>query len=189
MLELLIGLVIFFGIHSISIFAMPLRDRLAAKSPLGWKAIYSLISLLGIVLAVRGYADLKQTAAMLYASPLWLRDVAAGLLLPSFVLFFAPYFPGRIKNSLRHPQLLALILWAGVHLLLNGSLADVLLFGSFLVWGIVDRISMNNRETRTVPHAPESKANDIILVVVGLGIYLAVVFWAHEAWFGIRPIS
>lgn len=186
---LLIGLVLFFAIHSVSIFAPSLRDRLAAKSENGWKAFYSVISIVGIVLVVKGYAELREAPTLLYESPVWLRHVAALLLLPVFVLFFAPYFPGKIKNAVGHPQLVAVKLWALAHLLVNGTLADVLLFGSFLVWAVVDRISMKRRPQRPLPGAPESKANDVIIIVLGLALYGATVFWLHEAVLGVAPFG
>ncbi len=189
MLLLLSGIVLFFGIHSVSIFALPLRDRLAAKSPMGWKAIYAVASLIGLVLMAKGYADLRVTPTLLYASPVWLRHVAALLLLPVFILFIAPYFPGRISTAAKHPQLLAVKLWAVSHLLVNGMLADVLLFGSFLAWAVIDRISLKRRTYRPVPAMPYSGTNDIIVVVVGLAIYLATVFWLHEALIGVRPFA
>ena len=157
MLQLLLGLVLFFGMHSMSIVALPLRDRLAAKSEIGWKSLYGIVALIGIILMARGYADLRQAPTLLYVSPVWLRHVAAVLLLPTFVLFLAPYFPGRIKSALKHPQLVAVKIWALAHLLVNGTLADVLLFGSFLLWAVAARISMKSRIARTVPGAPESR--------------------------------
>ena len=184
---LIIGLVLFLGIHSISIVALSLRDKMAAKCELGWKLFYSLVSLVGIVLIVKGYVDLRQTPTVLYATPLWMRHVAATLLLPVFVLFLVPYFPGRIKNVIKHPQLLAVMLWAVAHLLVNGTMADVILFGSFLIWAIADRISMMNRVTRPVPGAPKSNLNDVIVIVAGLGLYLVMAFWLHEVLFGVRP--
>lgn len=189
MMSLLVGLVLFFGIHSVSIVAPPLRDRLAAKSDLGWKAFYSVISLIGIVLVVKGYGDLRETPTLLYESPVWLRHVAALLLLPVFVLFLAPYFPGKIKNAVGHPQLVAVKLWALAHLLVNGALADVLLFGAFLVWAVADRISMKGRAMRPLPGAPASKANDAIILAVGLALYAATAFWFHEILLGVRPFG
>lgn len=187
MLQLLIGIVLFFGAHSASIVALPVRDRMVAKNELAWKALYALASLAGIVLMVRGYAELRSAPTVLYATPYWMRHVAALLLLPVFVFFIAPYFPGRIKTALKHPQLVAVKLWAFAHLLVNGMLADVLLFGSFLVWAVVDRISLKNRPQRPLPGAPESGINDAIIVVVGLGLYAVFAFWAHEWLFGVRP--
>jgi len=187
MAKLIVGLVLFLGIHSISIVALSLRNNLAAKSELGWKLFYSLVSLIGIILIVKGYAELRQTPTLLYVTPIWLRHVAATLLLPVFVLFLAPYFPGRIKNVTKHPQLMAVMLWAVAHLLVNGTLADVVLFGSFLIWAVADRVSMMNRVSRPVPGAPAARLNDVIVVVFGLGLYLVTVFWLHEWLFGVRP--
>jgi len=186
---LVLGIVLFLGMHSVSIAALPLRDRLAAKSELGWKAFYSLVSLVGIVLIVTGYGELRQSPTILYESPVWLRHVAALLLLPVFVLFLAPYFPGRIKSALGHPQLVAVKLWAVAHLLVNGILADLLLFGPFLVWAVADRISMKGRPARPLPGAPESKANDAIIVVGGLALYAAFVIWFHEMLIGVSPFG
>lgn len=187
MTQLLVGLVLFFGLHSISIVALPLRDSLAAKSELGWKLFFGLVSLAGIVLITKGYADLRQTPTYLYVLPAWLSHVTALLLLPVFVLFLAPYFPGRIKSSIRQPQLTAVKIWAVAHLLVNGTLADVLLFGSFLAWAVADLLSMRNRVSRPLLGAPESPANDIILVVAGLGLYVGFVFWLHELLIGVKP--
>jgi len=189
MLQLLLGIALFFGMHSASIVALPLRDRIATRSENGFKAIYALVSLVGIVLMVRGYADLRQTPTYLYVPPVWLRHVAALLMLPVFAFFVAPYFPGRIKTALKHPQLLAVKTWAVAHLLVNGTLADVLLFGSFLLWAVADRISLKHRVPRPLQGAPESKANDAIVIVVGLLLYVAFAFWAHEALFGMRPFA
>ncbi|MDH3554091.1 MAG: NnrU family protein [Gammaproteobacteria bacterium] len=189
MLQLLLGIVFFFGIHSASIVALPLRDTIAAKSEIGWKAIYAMISLVGIVLMARGYADLRQTPTVLYVTPVWMRHVAALLMLPVFSFFIAPYFPGRIKTALKHPQLVAVKTWAVAHLLVNGTLADVLLFGSFLIWAVVDRVSLKNRVARPLPGAPESKTNDVIVIVVGLVLYAVFAFWAHEALFGVRTFA
>lgn len=184
MLQLLIGIVLFFGMHSISIAAEPTRNRFAARSELGWKAFYGVVSLVGVILMVRGYSDLRQTPIFLYIPPVWLQQVATVLMLPVFVLFLAPYFPGKIKTVTKHPQLASVKLWAFSHLLANGTVADVLLFGSFLAWAVADRISMKRRVARPLPGAPESKANDIILVVVGLLVYAAFVLWLHQMLIG-----
>ncbi len=188
MLQLVLGLVFFFGMHSMSIVALPLRDKLALKSEIGWKLIYGVVSLIGLILMLRGYAELRLAPTILYVAPVWLYHVAAVILLPTFVLFLAPYFPGRISSATKHPQLVAVKIWAVSHLLVNGTLADMLLFGSFLLWAVADRISMKSRVARPIPGAPESRANDIVLVVVGLTLYAATVFWLHEMLFGVRPL-
>ncbi len=187
---LLIGLVLFLGMHSISIFAEGFRDRMAEKSEIGWKAAYSIVSLAGFVLIVQGYADARLEPTLLYTTPSWMAHVAALLLLPVFIFFFAPYFPGRIKTVTKHPQLIAAKLWAVSHLLVNGMLADVILFGAILAWAVADRISMKRRTTRSVPGMPETGViNDVILVVLGLGAYVVFAMWLHAAWIGVAPFK
>jgi len=185
--KLLLGLVLFFGIHSVSIVALPLRNKLATQSEIGWKLFYSAISLLGIVFMVRGYTDLSLAPTVIYTSPVGLRYVAIILLLPIFILSLAAYFPGRISRTVKHPQLIALMIWALAHLLVNGALAGALLFGSFLLWAVIDRISMMKRPSRSVLSMPQTGANDIILIVAGLALYAVFVFGLHEVLFGVRP--
>ncbi len=185
MTQLLIGLVLFFGLHSVSIVAGGWRDRMAASSPIGWRLAYSLLSVVGLVLIVRGYGELRMTPTVLYTTPYWMRYVSAVLLLPVFILFLAPYFPGRIKTAAKHPLLAATKLWALAHLLVNGTLADVLLFGSFLAWAVANRISFKRRPVRPLPGAPASGANDLIIVVLGLALYGVTLVWAHGALFGV----
>ncbi|MEJ2602933.1 MAG: NnrU family protein [Gammaproteobacteria bacterium] len=189
MLLLILGLVLFLGMHSVSIAAEGFRDRMAAKSEIGWKAFYGVVSIAGIYLIVKGYADARLDPVVLYVPPVWLKHLAALLLLPVFVLFFAPYFPGRIKSATGHPQLVAVKLWAVAHLLVNGTLADVILFGSFLAWAVVDRISMKRRTQRPIPSAPPRGINDVLLVFAGLGVYVTFVLWLHQAWFGVAPFG
>ncbi len=189
MTTLLLGLLLFLGIHSVSIVASGLRDRLAARSELAWKAFYSLAAIVGLYLIVRGYAAARMEPVVLYLPPAGLRHVAALLLLPVFILFFAPYFPGRIKTATRHPQLIAVKLWAVAHLLVNGMLADVVLFGSILVWAIVDRISMKHRVARPVPGVPPTAMNDALLIVIGTAGYVLMVTWLHRVWFGVSPFG
>ena len=162
---------------------------MAARSEIGWKAAYGIISLVGIVLVIRGYADARLDPVYLYIPPTWLRHLAALLLLPVFVLFLAPYLPGRIKTAAKHPQLVAVKLWAVAHLLVNGTVADVVLFGAFLAWAVADRISLKRRVSRPVPGAPASPMNDVILVAVGLGAYVAFALWLHVAWIGVAPFG
>jgi uncharacterized membrane protein len=188
MTALIAGIVIFFGIHSISVVALPLRDKLLQTSEIGWKGFYTLLSLAGFYLIVTGYADARLDPGYLYTSPVWMRYISAVLLLPVFVLFLATYFPGKISAATKHPQLVAVKLWALSHLLVNGTLADVLLFGSFLAWAVAVRISMKRRPVRSVPGLPESRVNDIIILVAGLGLYVAFALWLHPMWIGIPVI-
>ena len=149
---LLLGLVLFFGVHSVSIVSDPWRNRVAAKlGEMTWQGIYALVSIAGFVLIVWGYGLARHVPVLVYVPPGWLRPVAMLLLVPVFPLLLAAYLPGRIKAVTRHPMLLAIQLWALAHLLVNGKLADVLLFGAFLVWAVLDRISMMRRTQRPIP--------------------------------------
>lgn len=182
---LILGLVIFLGVHSISIFAEPWRGRMARR--LGewpWKGLYSVVAIAGFVLIVCGYGLARQDPTWLYMPPTWMRHVAFLLLLPVFPLLLAAYFPGRIQATLKHPMLVAVKLWALAHLLTNGAAADVLLFGSILAWAVADRISLKHRRPRPVPALPRSNWNDAIAVAGGLAIYLAFVLWLHRILIG-----
>lgn len=185
---LILGLVLFLGVHSVSIVAWQWRDRMAARSEGKWKAIYSLIAAVGLVLIIYGYGQARQDPTVLYAPPFWTRHLAALLMLPVFPILFAAYLPGRIKSALKHPMLVAVKLWAVAHLIANGMLADVLLFGGLLVWAVADRISLKRRPPRPTPVASTSAANDIIAVVAGLAVYFAFVFWLHVRLIGV-PVA
>src|SRR3984957_2844329 len=188
---LVAGLVIFLGVHSIAIFAPDVRARARARlGEGGWKGIYALISLIGFVLIVYGFGVARQSPVVLYTPPHWMRHVAFLFMLPVFPLLIAAYLPGRIKTATKHPMLAAVKFWAFAHLLANGSLADVLLFGGFLGWAVADRISMKRR---TVPQvlrtAPPGPWNDVIAVVLGLAVYALLIGWAHLRLFGVAPLN
>ncbi len=177
---LVAGLLLFLGVHSVSIVSVAWRDSVAERiGENAWKGIYSVLALAGLVLIIYGYGLARQAPVVLYVPPLWLRYVAIGLMLPVFVLLLAPYFPGRIAATAPHPMLLATKLWALAHLMANGMLADVVLFGSFILWAGMDRVSMKRRALRPLPGLPKSRWNDLILLVLGLGIYAAFIGGLH----------
>ncbi len=188
---LIIGLLLFFGIHSLSIVALPLRDRLRARFGEGpWKGIYSLVSLAGFLLILKGYGDARATPELLYSMPGWTRHLMATLMLPVFPLLFAAYLPGRIRSMVGHPMLCATALWSAAHLLGNTTLADALLFGSFLAWALLDWWSLTRRRSpRAMRRAAPSRWNDVIAVLGGLTVYVLVVFWAHLAVIGVAPFT
>jgi|SRR5579859_2495590 len=190
MMTLILGLGLFLGVHSVSIIAPGWRDRAAARlGAVPWKGLYSLTSIAGFALLLVGYAAARTQPVWLYIPPSWMRYVAAALMLPVFPLFLAPYLPGRIKSATRHPLLLATVLWALAHVLSNGTLHDVVLFGGFLVWAVVDLISLRRRAPRPVPGAPPSAANDWIALGLGLGLYALTVLWAHARVIGVAPLG
>lgn len=183
---LIAGLVLFLGIHSISIINEGLRDRLSASmGDIPWKIVYSVISIAGFYLLIKGYGEARIGAAVLYDTPHWFRYINYVLMLFVFPLFLAANFPGKIKAAAKHPLLAATKIWAFSHLLVNGNMADVILFGSFLAWAVLDRISMKRRVQRPIAGMPESPKNDLICIVVGLGIYAGFFMWFHAKWIGV----
>lgn len=187
---LIIGLVLFLGIHSVSIIVPAWRDQqVAQRGEAAWKGLYAVVSLIGFVLLLYGYGAARQTPIVLYTPPSALRHLGLLLMLPVFPLLLAAYLPGRIKAAAKHPLLVAIKLWALAHLLANGNLADVLLFGGFLAWAVADRISLKRRVARAVPGAPAGAANDVIAVVGGLALYVVFLLWAHRWLIGVPPLS
>jgi uncharacterized membrane protein len=189
MTQLIIGLVVFLGIHSISIVAPGWRDRTMARIGGGaWKGLYSLLAIVGLVLIVHGYGIARQTPIIVWVPPRWLRDTVVMLMVFVFPLLFAAYLPGRIRDIARHPMLLAVKIWALLHLLANGAVADMLLFGSILLWAGADRASLKRRPPRPAPALPASRWNDWIAVIAGFGVYAVLVNGGHLWLIGV-PIG
>ena len=179
---LVLGLLLFFLPHSIGIVASKWRERVLLHwGPGLWKGLYSLFSAGGFALIVIGFAQARRTPIWLYVPPYWLHYVTFLLMLPVFPLLLATYLPGRIQHAAKHPMLAAVKIWATAHLLVNGTLSDVLLFGSFLLWAVFDRISLKYRVVAAVPAAPLSPYNDILVVVLGLALYV-LTLWRLHAW-------
>ncbi len=193
MIILLLGLVLFLGVHSVSIAAPGWRAaQIARRGEGAWKGLYSIAAAIGLALLIVGYGLARREPVVLYTPPAGLRHLALLLMLPVFPLLFAAYLPGRLRSLARHPMLLAVKLWATAHLLANGTLADVLLFGGFLAWAVVDRISVKRRpaaQAHAVPGAPPGVMNDLIAVGGGLAVYAIFVFWAHRWLFGVSPLA
>ncbi len=183
---LLAGLILFLSIHSLSIVYAPLRDRLAERlGVIGWQALYSLVAIAGMALIVIGYGIARQEPIVLYVPAPWLRHGAFLLLLFVFPLLLAAYLPGRIQDAVRHPMLAATKIWAFAHLLANGMLHDAVLFGAFLGWAVIDRISLQRRNSAPPPGAPRARYNDGIAVVAGTGLYLWFVLHGHGWLLGV----
>ena len=188
--KLILGLVAFFGVHSISLLALDWRNRAAERlGTRAWQALYSIASFVGIYLLVSGYSAARRSAAVLYVPPSWTRYLAALLMLPVFVLALASVLPGRIRVRSRHPLLIATMLWAVAHLLTNGGVADLLLFGTFLAWAVVVRLSLDRRPSRPKFKLSASTANDAIAVAGGLALYAIFVLWLHVRWFGVPVLA
>ena len=192
MIVLLLGLILFLGVHSVSIAAPGWRGATITRLGEGpWKAIYSVAAGIGLALLIVGYGMARREPLVLYTPPVPLRHLALLLMLPVFPLLFAAYLPGRLSRLARHPMLLATKLWATAHLLANGTLADVLLFGGFLAWAVADRISVKRRppeQAHAVPGAAPRPMNDWLAIVGGLTVYALIVLWAHRLLFGVSPL-
>ena len=190
MLMLIFGLVLFLGVHSLAIVAPGWRAaQIARRGEKTWKGIYAIVSLAGFVLLVYGYGQARLSPLVLYTPPAAMRHLALLLMLPVFVLLFASSLPGRIRTATRHPMLLATKLWATAHLLANGTLADVLLFGGFLAWAVADRISLKHRATSAGPAAAGKPLNDVIAVAGGLALYVVFLLWGHRWLIGVSPLG
>ena len=182
MIQLSAGLALFLGAHSLSIVGPKWRDRAVERIGLRpWQGIYALISIAGLILIFRGYADVRNQTHYLYVLPRWINAITMTLMLPVFPLLLATYLPGGLRSAAKHPTLVAVKLWAFAHLLANGSVADVVLFGSVLAWAVADRISLKRRPPRAAPAAPTGPWNDVIAVVGGLLLYSLMLQWGH-AW-------
>ena len=177
---LIIGLVIFLGLHSVRIFADGWRDDKKAQWGEGaWKGLYSVASIIGLALIVWGYGLARQQPVVLWVPPVATRHIAALLMLFAFILLAAAYVPGNaIKSKLRHPMTLSVKTWALAHLLANGNLADVVLFGSFLIWAVLCFIAARKRDRAADTVYPAGKAvPTVITIVIGLvayGVFAAV---------------
>ncbi len=188
---LILGLLLFLGIHSIRIVAEPARQGLIERLGLwGYKGLYSAIALVGFGLIIVGYGQARLEPTVLYQLPVGVRHMSLLLLVPAFPALLAAYFPGRISDKLKHPMLVAVKIWAVAHLLANGTLADVLLFGGFLTWAVLDRISVGRRaSTGGGAQLPRTPFNDVIVIAGGLGLYVAFLFWLHPLLIGVPAVG
>lgn len=189
---LILGLVLFLGMHSTRIVADGFRSAQVARLGVnGWKAIYSVISIAGFVLLVYGYGLARESPTVLFVPPPWMRHVTALLTIPAFVLLAAAYVPGtRIKRAVGHPMVAGVKIWAFAHLLSNGTLADVVLFGTFLAWAVFDYVAARRRDRASgTVYATGPVARDVTAVAIGLAAYVVFAFWLHAWWIGVRPFG
>jgi uncharacterized membrane protein len=193
MMLLIVGLILFLGVHLLPT-SPELRAGLQARlGTNGYKAVFSLLSLAGLIVIVLGYHKLQLHPGknpILWNPPEWTRHFAAGLMLPAMVLLVASVIPSRIRTTIRHPMLSAIKIWALAHLISNGDLGGVLLFGSFLAFAVYDRISVKRRGALgPLGNAkPPSVVNDVIVIVLGIALYAALLFGGHAWLFGVSPL-
>jgi uncharacterized membrane protein len=189
---MLLGMVLFLGVHSVRIVADGGRDSLIRRlGPGAYKGLYSLASIAGFVLIVWGYGLTRTAPVDLWMPPVWTRHVAALLTIPAFVLLAAAYVPGTaIKAAVGHPMVMGVKVWAFAHLISNGRLADVVLFGGFLAWAVLLYIASRKRDRRTgTRYVAGPASRDVIAIVAGLAAWAAFAFWLHGALIGVRPFG
>ena len=179
------GLALFFSAHTFILF----RDARAAAidklGMLGYRGLFSLVSIGGFVLLVMGYADAPRVTV--WAPPPWLRHVTMLLMLPTFVILVAAYVPGYIKAKLKNPMLIAVKTWALAHLLSNGDLASMVLFGAFLTFGVIDLIAVKRSGRSAVVESPKA-IYDVVAVIAGIVLYAVFVMWLHTVLIGVPVV-
>jgi len=192
MAVLILGLVLFLGAHSVRIFANDWCSRQVARlGEKGWKGLYTLVSIAGFALIIWGFGLARQQPVLLYVPPIWLRHLNALFTLIAFILVVAAYVPGNhFKAKLGHPMLAGVKTWAFGHLLATGMLHDVVLFGAFLLWAVVDFISARRRDRAAGVSYPAGTAKgDLIVVVAGVVAWAVFAFWLHGWLIGVKPMG
>lgn len=192
MAVLILGLVLFLGAHSVRIFANDWRSRqIATLGEKRWKGLYTLVSIAGFALIIWGFGLARQQPVLLYVPPIWLRHLNALFTLIAFILVVAAYAPGNhFKAKLGHPMLAGVKTWAFGHLLATGMLHDVVLFGAFLLWAVVDFISARRRDRAAGVSYPAGTAKgDLIVVVAGVVGWAVFAFWLHGWLIGVKPMG
>jgi uncharacterized membrane protein len=189
---LIIGLVMFLGVHSVRIFADGWRrQQITRMGENKWKIGYSVMSAVGLALIVWGYGVAREAPVVLWNPPTGMRHLAALLTLVAFILLAAAYVPrNQIKARLHHPMVLGVKAWALAHLLANGTVADVLLFGAFLAWAVMSFIAARRRDRAAGTTYPAgAMGGTLIAVVVGVLAWVAFAFWLHGPLIGVRPFA
>jgi uncharacterized membrane protein len=191
LLVLILGLVLFLGIHTLTT-QRDLRARIVASmGEAGYKIGYTLISVAGLALVTWGYSNYRATGWIdVWNPPTAFKHITVALMLPAVILVVASYIRGRIYTTLKHPMLTGVKLWAAAHLLANGDLGSIILFGSFLAWAVFDRISLKRRPDAGGPPIPVGgPGNDLIAIAVGIIVYLALAFAFHPVVIGVAVVG
>lgn len=192
MAYLILGLVLFLAVHSVRIVADGWRTRTIARIGEGpWKGLYSVVSLVGLGLIIWGFSQARMMPTLLWSPPMGMRHLAWLLTWLAFVLLVAAYVPGNhFKAWLHHPMVLGVKAWALAHLLVNGNLAHVLLFGAFLAWAVLDFASARRRDRAgAVRYASGRVLPTLVTLVVGTLAWAGFALWLHGMWIGIRVMG
>jgi hypothetical protein len=191
MIIFIIGIIIFLGSHSVRIFAEPWRNRMINQ--LGekkWKGLYTTISLFGFILLVIGYGQARQNTITIWQPPIFLTHLAVLLNLFTFILLASSAQNNNaIRLKLKHPMILGVKVWALAHLLANGALIDLILFGSFLIWAVLDFRSARNRPNLAKETPVISLKATLIAIVIGVIAWLAFLFGLHQWLIGVSPLA
>ncbi len=189
---LVLGLILFLGVHSVRIFADGWRTRsLARLGEKAWKGIYTVLSLVGFALILWGYARARQQPVLLWSPPAALKHLNSLFTLLAFWLLAAAYVPrNQIKARLHHPMVLGVLLWAFGHLLATAKLADLVLFGAFLLWAVLDHGAARRRDRALgTVYPPGTLGPTLLVLIVGAAAWAAFALWIHAAWIGVAPFA
>ncbi len=191
LLVMIAGLILFLGIHTLTTQRGWRAQCVAAMGEGGYKIGYAVASFAGLALIVWGFAHYRAEGMIsVWSPPTFLRHLNVALMLPAVILVVASYIRGRIYTAVKHPMLAGVKLWAFGHLLANGDLGGIILFGAFLAWAVFDRISLKHRADTGAPPIPVGGVtNDVIAVVVGIVAYLALAFAFHPVVIGVPVIG
>jgi uncharacterized membrane protein len=191
LLVMILGLILFFGVHTLTT-QRELRARVVGSMGEGsYKIGYTLASVAGLALVTWGFANYRATGWIdVWTPPTAFKHITVALMLPAIILVVASYIRGRIYTTLKHPMLTGVKLWAAAHLLANGDLGSIILFGSFLAWAVFDRISLKRRPDSGAPPIPVGgPGNDLIAIAVGAVAYLALAFAFHPVVIGVPVVG
>jgi uncharacterized membrane protein len=191
LLVMILGLVLFLGVHTLTTQRELRASFVASMGEGGYKIAYTLASVAGLALVTWGFATYRATGWIdVWNPPTAFKHITVALMLPAIILVVASYIRGRIYTTLKHPMLAGIKLWAAAHLLANGDLGSIILFGSFLAWAVFDRISLKHRPDAGAPPIPVGgPGNDLIAIAVGVVAYLALAFAFHPVVIGVPVVG